>query len=115
MLYYTWQKGLSALTFPLIVPVENTCSMLNGKQHGYGISLRADGTMYKGQWSTGRESGEGELTGVDGNIIYKGEFLDGYFSGPGQYFFSNGDVYTGMAIWCNLLNFMSTTFWYRLI
>ena len=100
----TSQKGFLAeeedATYSDCIFDETTCEvyegdLLNKRRHGFGTSLRADGTIYEGQWSMGKEHGEGKLMTSERKVIYKGEFCEGFFGGRGTLYMSNGDVYEG--------------------
>jgi hypothetical protein len=65
------------------------------KRHGLGICLYADGRIYEGLWSMGREHGRGQLLTGDRQPVYVGEWLDGQMHGHGTYNFPNGDRYSG--------------------
>eukprot|EP00605_Chrysophyceae_sp_TOSAG23-4_P000385 GSChrysophyteH1.ASY1.ANO1.441.1 assembled CDS len=67
----------------------------NGRRHGRGVCLYADGSMYEGQWSNGKECGHGVLMIGDRKVLYTGEWMDGLMHGNGTYNFFNGDRYQG--------------------
>lgn len=46
-----------------------------GKRHGEGTYVFADGTIYKGEWVNGRIKGKGVCIWNDGRR-YEGEWLD---------------------------------------
>jgi hypothetical protein len=43
----------------------------------------------------GREHGQGVLMTSSRQVLYRGEWVDGFFQGSGVYHFPNGDVYKG--------------------
>ncbi|CAH2323013.1 Hypothetical predicted protein [Pelobates cultripes] len=55
-----------------------------GRRHGMGQLLFADGSIYIGQFENGLFSGYGVLTFPDGSR-YEGEFLQGKFHGAGVF------------------------------
>ena len=49
-----------------------------GLMSGTGIMFYADGKTYEGQFREDKYNGHGTLRSARGNIIYKGEFVDGH-------------------------------------
>ena len=68
----------------------------NGKRHGRGICLYADGSLYEGQWINGKEHGHGQLMMSDRKILYTGEWMDGLMHGHGSYNFYKKPYFWGM-------------------
>jgi hypothetical protein len=64
-----------------------------GKRCGFGVSrLDAFGTLsYRGDWKHDLYDGEGEEFDADGDIVYRGRFVEGQRSGYGT-LYANGDV-----------------------
>ena len=105
---------------------------LNGKQHGNGKYISADGYEYSGQWVNGIIEGEGTAKYSDGSIYtgsfkeskpngigklvflnggsYEGTWENGNFHGKGTIIYSNGDNYTGNFKNTNLLMPLITTY-----
>lgn len=65
-----------------------------GRRHGNGEAVYADGARYDGQWQRGRWNGRGKLSFADGSS-YEGEFREGLKHGLGTYRWPSGTVYTG--------------------
>ena len=57
------------------------------QRHGRGICAYADGTLYEGSWIYGKEQGKGSLMTGNRQLIYLGEWVDGYIHG--KYLISN--------------------------
>lgn len=68
---------------------------LNGRRHGHGVCVYADGTMYEGGWRLGAEHGRGALMTGDRTPIYSGDWADGLPHGQGVYRWACGDSYSG--------------------
>lgn len=66
-----------------------------GTRYGKGICVYNDGLMYEGNWVLNKEHGRGQLMTGDRQVIYSGDWLDGFMHGYGTYNFSNGDQYVG--------------------
>lgn len=66
----------------------------NGKAHGNGIGVYANGNKYEGEWKNGKKEGEGVYQYPDGET-YEGSFVEDKRKGFGLYKWPNGDVYTG--------------------
>lgn len=60
-----------------------------GIREGEGTAKFADGSAYEGSWLGNVAHGNGRLTDSAGNT-YKGDFVSGRRSGPGQYFTQDG-------------------------
>lgn len=58
--------------------------LLDGKRHGQGSYLFADGSLYAGEWIADKREGEGTHRFADGSI-YKGEWLGNLRHGAGNY------------------------------
>ena len=67
---------------------------LNGKQHGQGKYISADGYEYSGQWVNGIIEGLGTAKYSDGSI-YTGSFIGGKPTGIGKLIFLDGGSYEG--------------------
>ncbi len=65
-----------------------------GKYHGKGTMIYADGSFYDGEWFNGKKHGHGTNTYPNGTT-YVGEFLNNKRSGKGKYIYNNGDIYDG--------------------
>lgn len=60
----------------------------NGKRHGFGLRVFANGARYKGSWNNDKMDGPGELVQVDG-AKFEGVFSNGLKHGYGQETFGN--------------------------
>jgi Ca2+-binding EF-hand superfamily protein len=60
-----------------------------GRQEGQGILHHADGSTYKGNFRSGLKDGRGTFWYIDGDC-YMGEFRAGHREGLGTYFFPDG-------------------------
>lgn len=89
----------------------------NSKKEGRGAYIEL-GECYIGYWVDDSKSGEG--TSYDNeenfNIVYQGQFKNGYKHGRGKMFFKNGDSYEGdfrknMKQGRGRYNFKSGTYW----
>lgn len=65
-----------------------------GKHHGKGKMIYADGSYYDGEWVDGKKQGHGTNTYSSG-AIYIGEFHNNKRNGKGKYTYTNGDIYDG--------------------
>ena len=65
-----------------------------GDGGGVGRCVFADGGVYEGEWSHGRQHGSGRSVSADGNV-YEGQWLDGRRHGEGKEAFASGAVYEG--------------------
>jgi Ca2+-binding EF-hand superfamily protein len=61
----------------------------DGRQEGQGILHHADGSTYKGNFRSGLKDGRGTFWYIDGDC-YMGEFRAGHREGLGTYFFPDG-------------------------
>lgn len=68
--------------------------MRDGKAHGRGIVVTADGGRYDGEWREGNEHGRGTWAGANGDR-YDGEWRDGKPHGRGTWTWASGDRYDG--------------------
>lgn len=66
----------------------------DSKRHGRGILTNADGTRYDGEWYQGNRHGQGALAFTDGTS-YEGEFRGDKLHGDGVYTFADGTRYEG--------------------
>ena len=68
--------------------------MRNGRAHGVGRMVWADGSYYEGGWKEGVPDGWGEVVWPDGSY-YAGEWARGERRGQGLHESARGDVYEG--------------------
>ena len=61
----------------------------NGKPHGRGVEIAANGNRYEGEWRDGKKHGRGVLTWADGNR-YEGDFRNDKEHGRGMYTYADG-------------------------
>lgn len=66
----------------------------DGRQQGRGVYTWANGDQYEGAFVDGRRTGRGTLTRANGDR-YVGEYLDGQRHGQGRQTFAGGDTYEG--------------------
>jgi len=66
----------------------------NGKKHGRGKLVLADGLEYEGEFEHDEFQGEGTLQTPEGDI-YKGNFVNGLIQGKGKKTFKDGTTYDG--------------------
>jgi hypothetical protein len=66
----------------------------DGKKHGKGKMVFANGHSYTGDWINDMATGEGISIWTNGDR-YEGQMKDGQRHGKGSYHFANGDKYTG--------------------
>ena len=71
-----------------------TGEMKDGKQHGRGVYVWANGDRYEGDWKDGKPYGRGVYVWANGNR-YEGNFKDGERHGRGVYVWANGDECDG--------------------
>ncbi|XP_073121538.1 phosphatidylinositol 4-phosphate 5-kinase 1 isoform X2 [Henckelia pumila] len=62
--------------------------------HAKGKYTWSDGTVYEGDWETGKMTGKGNIIWPS-QAKYEGEFSGGYLHGFGTYIGSDGSVYRG--------------------
>jgi hypothetical protein len=67
--------------------------LVDGKLHGNGIIVWANGARYEGGFEKGLLSGKGKYQSP--SFDYEGDFKDGLMHGQGRQVESNGDVYEG--------------------
>jgi hypothetical protein len=67
---------------------------LDGKQSGHGRFVFACGHIYEGDWRLGKRHGPGRFLYANGNC-YAGDFQDNKRHGRGRYQHASGDVYEG--------------------
>ena len=65
-----------------------------GEPEGRGTLVRAEGSMYEGQWLAGEKHGQGKNTEATGDV-YEGGYVEGEKQGHGKFTFAGGDVYEG--------------------
>ena len=68
--------------------------MRNGKRHGQGMYVGANGTRYEGGYKNGKRHGRGIYTDAEGNR-YEGEVRDGKPNGQGVLLYTDGGRYEG--------------------
>jgi hypothetical protein len=66
----------------------------DGKLHGHGVSILANGDRYEGHWRDAQPNGHGILTLANGDH-YEGHWRDGKANGHGMLIHANGDRYDG--------------------
>lgn len=64
-----------------------------GEREGYGVLRSGDGTVYTGQWASGRRHGHGTLFFSGG--VFEGQWVRGQSQGRGTVHFKNGDTFEG--------------------
>ena len=67
-------------------------------QNEYGIEKWKDGSVYMGQYFSGKKNGIGTYMWLDGTK-YEGEFKDNAFHGYGIYYFTEKKIYMGQWIY----------------
>jgi hypothetical protein len=67
---------------------------VDGRKHGEGTVVLANGDRYTGQWVDDEKHGRGTYSFANGDQ-YTGEWDNGRFHGTGTYAFKNGGRYTG--------------------
>ena len=68
--------------------------MRDGKRHGQGTYIAANGAFYEGEWRDSNRHGQGIMTWTSGTH-YEGEFHRGKLHGNGICAWVNGDRYEG--------------------
>merc|ERR1712194_398904 len=66
----------------------------NGKRHGEGTFVYANGDVYCGGWSQGRKSGFGEYTFAESKYSFRGEWVEGQII-TGEWVLSEKMIYNG--------------------
>jgi len=66
----------------------------DGKRHGRGVYLWADGNRYEGDWKDGKAHGHGVVVWVNGDR-YEGDWKDDKWYGHGVWVGANGDSCEG--------------------
>src|SRR3989338_599049 len=69
-------------------------SVQNDIPHGEGMMVYEDGSIYKGQWSSGKKSGYGLIQYAD-NRVYNGQWKDDIIYGQGEMLCNNGERVVG--------------------
>ena len=46
-------------------------------RHGMGVYVSIDGSKYTGEYKKNKKDGSGILTDKEGNVIYKGQWVNG--------------------------------------
>lgn len=62
--------------------------------HGFGIMRKSNGDYYKGEFVNGRYSGQGTYLFADPKVKYEGHFVHGLFHGIGE-LINHAGVYKG--------------------
>ena len=65
-----------------------------GRRHGYGVCVWADGKQYEGEWVCGVINGHGRMEWPDGRC-YEGQFTAGLKQGKGVFRWRDGRRYDG--------------------
>ena len=67
---------------------------MNGKRHGFGKELRADGSVfYEGGWVADQREGEGKIFTAGQQLAFEGTFRMGKLNGSGKQYRSEGTVF----------------------
>lgn len=66
----------------------------DGKAHGQGVFVDKDGSLYDGSWNQDRQHGFGTEMWNRGQIVYRGDFVEGKKTGKGRFEF-DGSHYEG--------------------
>ena len=66
----------------------------DGKRHGQGTYIWADGNRYEGEWKNNLKEGHGTETWANGNR-YEGDYKNGKMEGHGTYTWADGNRYEG--------------------
>ena len=66
----------------------------DGKMHGNGEYIYANGGKYTGDWENGKHHGKGIMTFANGSL-YEGEFAFNKKNGIGKFIIASGDEYSG--------------------
>ncbi len=66
----------------------------NGNLHGKGKMTWENGITYQGDWKNGKTHGKGKLILPNGDI-FEGNFINNKINGKGKYIWANGSTYIG--------------------
>jgi hypothetical protein len=66
----------------------------DGKPHGKGKYVYADGNVYEGDWKDDKKHGKGKSVNADG-AVYEGDWKDDKKHGQGRFVYADGAVYEG--------------------
>lgn len=102
-MYHLTKKGKGFLSFDLYKG-----SVENGKRHGFGLQLFANGCVYLGFWHKNAASGKGRLVLPD-STIYEGSFQNNILQ-KGIVSYYNGAKYEGTFDGTSFERFKSGTF-----
>ena len=69
---------------------QDKVSLKDGMPDGYGVTTRADGSVYVGNFVDGKSHGNGKIT-YPGGASYEGEFSEGKPHGKGTCTYSTGE------------------------
>ena len=67
----------------------------NTGKYEKGKYIWEDGKYYEGKFKNNLPNGKGIKYYTNGNILYKGDFINGKFEGKGKYFYENKEYYIG--------------------
>jgi hypothetical protein len=87
-------KHILKFKSPAGVDIAYIGEVKDGKAHGYGIGIWANGTSYRGQWQEGKKHGQGVYEYPEGEK-FEGDFVKDKRQGFGTYVWKNGDRYEG--------------------
>ena len=90
------KENYGDLIYPALNIIENDIRIkrYNGK-YEEGIYIYGDSKYYIGEFKNNIPNGKGIKYYENGNILYKGDFIDGKFEGNGQLFLEDGLYYIG--------------------
>ena len=71
-----------------------TGAMRDGRMHGRGVNVWANGNRYEGDYSDEKMNGSGVFVWASGNR-YEGDYRDDKPHGSGKYTRADGETYTG--------------------
>ena len=96
---YSRANGYGVLVWELVKDGARLTSryegrMRNGKRHGQGAYVGADGARYEGGYKNGKRHGRGVYTDAGGNR-YEGEVREGKPNGNGVLLYADGGRYEG--------------------
>lgn len=87
-------KQILKFKSPAGVDIAYIGEVKDGKAHGHGIGIWANGTAYTGQWQEGKKHGKGIYEYPEGEK-FEGDFVKDKRQGFGTYVWKNGDRYEG--------------------
>ena len=83
-----------SLSWPAPTPSVPAVTCLKVPVGGGGTLVRAEGSMYEGQWLAGERHGQGKYTDATGDV-YEGEYVKDEKQGQGKFSFATGGSYDG--------------------